>query len=629
MIPILSEEGGRFRGRWLRLLYSQSFLGQPARPLVRFVRAGGCEEHLLAAAALGRGAWTWKAPADLRRIEVLAPAGRAAALRVDALRPLAFGAVLLRLMRHPRRLLHLLPWVASERGRNVDVHEAFDLAPPDDFARYAREHRRPFEPDGLDAGLGAAAASGPRLGFVLPVREAGDLPLLRRTLAAFARQLDAGWCLLILAPAALAGEIEPLPGTEIRIGNATEEAALAAACGLDAGFVARLLPGDEPDETAVACLRAHLASRPGLSVLYADSALRIPAGISAQLKPDWSPAFQEGLDYVGRPCLVRRTHLGGAVRWRDLPDLAAQRDGAAAVGHLKRVLFTLAPAEPALPAQAAPREENVPATLIVPTRDRVELLLTLCESVFEKTPAGSYEMIVVDNGSEDEAALSYLRALEERPDLRVLRQPGPFNFSALVNAGAEAARGEVLVLLNNDCEIIAGDWLCRLVSWATRPDIGAVGAKLLYADGRIQHAGVALGLGGEAGHRDRRMPRGHPGMLGRLTVPHEVAAVTAACLAVSRATWREAGGFDEVLPVAFNDIDFCLRLLRRGYRNILDPQAVLVHAESASRGREEGARRARFLKEAALFRERWGEMLRDDPYWHPLLSTFRFPDRLG
>ena len=268
------------------------------------------------------------------------------------------------------------------------------------------------------------------------------------------------------------------------------------------------------------------------------------------------------------------------------------------------------------------------ASIVVPTRDRVELLRRLCESLFAKSPEG-WELIVVDNGSEDAAALAYLGELEARPDTRVLRRPGPFNFSSLVNAGVEAATGEVVVLLNNDCEIVEADWLARLVGWAAMPGFGAVGARLLYADGTLQHAGVALGLGGEAGHRDRKMPRDHEGALGRLTVPHEVTAVTAACLAVRRATFLAVGGFDEKLPVAFNDIDFSLRLLAHGNRNILDPGAVVVHAESASRGRDDGPRRARFLSEAAEFRTRWQALLLDDPYFHPMLTTFRFYDRLG
>jgi GT2 family glycosyltransferase len=168
-----------------------------------------------------------------------------------------------------------------------------------------------------------------------------------------------------------------------------------------------------------------------------------------------------------------------------------------------------------------------------------------------------------------------------------------------------------------------------MTTLAGQADIGAVGAVLLYEDGRLQHAGVALGLGGEAGHRDRKLPADHRGSLQRLTAVHEVSAVTAACLAVERRKYLEVGGFDRAFAVAFNDIDFCLRLQARGYRNLLTPEAVLIHAESASRGQDTGPKRERFDQEASLFRERWRGLVHDDPFYHPLFSTTRFNDLLG
>jgi GT2 family glycosyltransferase len=685
LTPIAQEDGARLRGRWFHLRYSQSLAGQPVRLVVRFVRAAESEEHIVAAAALGRGGWTWRAPDDLQRLDVLAPIGRSAELRIDAVEPTTAAAILLGILhRKPRLLLPFLWRRAPARARCVAANEAFDLAAPEEFERFARERRRAFEPEGLDARLLTEAAAGPRLGFVIEIAAREDLEPLQRTLAAFAAQHDTGYRLLVLAPGDCVREIkdegvegrlevrphaaapqpppspsglspspcgggDPIPasspppqgeGDHVKHGGGESPSAsagtlevgqgtLAAARDIEVDYVARLLPGDEPAPEAVACLRAHLARQPELAVLYADSAAHTAAGgLAAQLKPDWSPTFQEGSDYVGRPCLVRRDLLREAASWRDAPGLGAARHGEAAIGHLKRVLLTRSDRPASTPPQAEPHSPAPDATIIIPTRDRLNLLLTVYESVTEKT-VGRFEVVIVDNGTEDAATLAYLEAIESRPETRVLRRPGPFNFSSLINAGAEFARGPVLMLLNNDCEVIQPDWLQRLSAWASMPGVGAVGAKLLYADGSIQHAGVALGLGGEAGHRDRKRPRDHPGNLDRLAVPHEVAAVTAACLAVRRDTFHELGGFDEALPVAFNDIDFCLRLLRRGMRNILDPGAVLIHAESASRGRDDGPRRARFLREAALFRERWGDMLLDDPYLHPMFSTVRFTDRLG
>ena len=666
MIAIASRDGATLRGRWLRLRWSQSLAGQPVRLVARLTRRDETENHILAAAALGRGAWTWRAPPDLERLDILAPEGAQAGLRIDALGPISWASVLRGVLVRRPGLLPTVLWPGTtERGRNVTVHEAFDLAAPDDFARYAGERRRPFEPEGLDAPLLAAAARGPRLGFVIPVEDVAEVGPLSHSLAAFSAQHDPAFRLRVIAPEPFGASLrranldDRLEIVAMPEGMTGEAASLAAAASMKADFVGRLLPGDEPVQEAVQSLRAFLAEPGDIDLVYADSSLRTESGERALLKPDWSAIFQSGCDYVGRPSLVRRENLtGDETSWRELPARLLARHGSAQVGHLKRVLVRLAtpPSDRSLPRaevaaasgpggtqnglppfeaslRGAPQKgggagRSPRATIIVPTRDRVELLRRLGASLFAKNPEG-FDLIVVDNGSEDVAALAYLAELDARPDTRVLRRPGPFNFSILVNAGVEAATGEVVVLLNNDCEIVEADWLARLVAWASMPGVGAVGAKLLYADGTLQHAGVALGLGGEAGHRDRKLSRDHAGNLGRLTVPHEVAAVTAACLAVRREAYRSIGGFDEALPVAFNDIDFCLRLRACGSINILDPGAVVVHAESASRGRDDGPRRARFLREAAAFRQRWQDVLLDDPYFHPMLTTFRFYDRLG
>lgn len=635
LVVAASEDGVRLRGRWLRLLYSQSLSGQPFRPLVRFHRAGDGEEYALPAAVLGRGAWTWRAPADLERMEILAPEGRDAELRIDDLCPIAPFRIVLGVMRHrPDLLLNFLPWVGTDRGRNVAANDAFHLAAPEEFGRVAPRLSRSVEPQGLDAPLAGAAAGGPRLCFTIRLEERAQLSDLRRTITAFAAQTDDGFRVDVAATPELAGAIDDGGLAErLRISTGTAAGDDAG----QAGFVAPLLAGDEPSPEAVLLLRAHLGAHPELDVLYADNALRTPTGLAVQLKPDWSPLFQHGTDYVGRPCLVRASLVEPGVPWRDLLLRVAETRGDDAIGHLKRILFTLAPAiaQGPQPERLTASSANLAsspaphATLVVPTRDRADLLRRLTDSLAAHTPAGSYDLVLVDNGSTEATAIALLGELAMRPGTQVLRRPGPFNFSSLVNAGAEVAAGPILVLVNNDCEVVAPDWLERLALLAATPGIGAVGALLLYGDDSLQHAGVAIGLGGEAGHRDRKRPRDHAGHLGRLRVPHEVAAVTGACLAVHLDRFREAGGFDEALPVAFNDIDFCLRLLERGHRNLLDPGAVLRHAESASRGRDEGARRARFLAEAALFRERWRELILDDPYLHPMLAMIRFQDRLG
>jgi len=229
--------------------------------------------------------------------------------------------------------------------------------------------------------------------------------------------------------------------------------------------------------------------------------------------------------------------------------------------------------------------------------------------------------VVVDNGSSDPAARRLLNELRQEPRVRVLDYPIPFNFSAIINQGVREATGDVLCLLNNDTEVINPSWLQELVTRANQRDAGAIGAMLYYPDDTIQHAGVVLGLGGVAGHIYTRMGRGAPGYMARAWVAQNMSAVTAACLAVRKEVFEEVGGFDEALPVAFNDIDFCLRLLQAGYRNVWTPYAELYHHESASRGSEDSpAKQERFAAEVHAMKWRWGSVLHDDPAYNPNLT---------
>ena len=260
-------------------------------------------------------------------------------------------------------------------------------------------------------------------------------------------------------------------------------------------------------------------------------------------------------------------------------------------------------------------------SIIVPTRDRVDLLRQCVESVLDRTEYPGYELVVVDNGSTDARALEYLAALRGRERVQVLRYDAPFNFSAINNWAAARCGGELLCLLNNDIEVVDGDWLAEMVALACRPGTGAVGAMLWYPDGSIQHAGVVLGLGGVANHAYCHQPRGIPGHGARALVAQELSAVTAACMVVRRAVFEQVGGLDERLQVAFNDIDFCLRLRAAGYRNAWTPFARLYHHESATRGAEDTPEKiARFQREVALMRERWAELLDRDPAYNPNLS---------
>jgi O-antigen biosynthesis protein len=200
----------------------------------------------------------------------------------------------------------------------------------------------------------------------------------------------------------------------------------------------------------------------------------------------------------------------------------------------------------------------------------------------------------------------------------------PFNYSKLNNEAVELARGELILLLNNDIEVITPEWLEEMAGQAMRASIGAVGVKLLFPDNTIQHAGVTLGVGGVAGHTHRELDVNHPGYFDRLVVVSNYSAVTAACLMVRKELFEDVDGLEEELQVAFNDVDFCLKLLKKGYRNVLLPQVKLYHHESKSRGYEDTPEKMqRFLGEVNLMRERWDELLHRDPCYNPNLTLNR------
>ena len=259
-------------------------------------------------------------------------------------------------------------------------------------------------------------------------------------------------------------------------------------------------------------------------------------------------------------------------------------------------------------------------SVIVPTRDHAGLLARVTEGVLQRTDYPDIELLIADNDSRDPAALALLTQLEADPRVRVLPCPGAFNYSAINNAAVRAASGEVVVLLNNDIDPIDAGWLRELVSHAIRPDVGAVGAKLLFGDGRIQHAGVVLGVGAPmiAGHFGHGADQHTSGYCGQLVMTRDVSAVTGACLALRKSVFEAAGGLDaDNLPVSFNDVDLCLRLREGGLRVVWTPHALLYHLESASRGPDTvPAHIARASREAAYMRLRWGEVLDSDPFYN-------------
>jgi GT2 family glycosyltransferase len=253
-------------------------------------------------------------------------------------------------------------------------------------------------------------------------------------------------------------------------------------------------------------------------------------------------------------------------------------------------------------------------SLIVPTRNGLRLIRQCVDSILNKSTYSNYEIIIVDNGSDEPEALQYFESMKMDSRVRVIRDERPFNYSELINTACAAVRGSIIGLINNDIEVISPNWLSEMVSHALRPEVGAVGAKLWYLNGTVQHTGVILGIRGVAGHAHRYLKRYRNGYFGRANLIQSYCAVTAACLVVRKEVFKKVGGFNEALQVAFNDIDFCLRVREAGYRNVYTPYAQLYHHESATRGVEDSPEKyLLFMQESTYMKQLWGHVLANDP----------------
>lgn len=261
-------------------------------------------------------------------------------------------------------------------------------------------------------------------------------------------------------------------------------------------------------------------------------------------------------------------------------------------------------------------------SLIIPTRNAMQLVRQCVDSIEARTTYPNYEFILVDNGSDDPESLAYFETLKQRPNFRVIRDDSEFNYSKLNNLAVAAARGDVVGLINNDIEVITPNWLSEMVSIACQPGVGAVGARLWYPDRTLQHGGVVLGIGGVAGHAHKRLPNDRGGYFERAALIQSFSVVTAACLIVQKKHYLAVNGLNEAeLKVAFNDVDFCLRLREAGLRNVWTPYAELFHHESATRGEDTNPeKQQRFAGEVRYMMERWGDALTHDPAYNPNLT---------
>lgn len=441
------------------------------------------------------------------------------------------------------------------------------------------------------------------------------------------------------AEGALAATLDSLVAEQIQaMVIATEEASAdlaAAAARIDWGTGPWLMPlaaGDRLSPGAAHAYREAMRET-GFAVIYADDDLCDARGrrSAPHFKPDWNAELFGHHDYLSGSCVVRAGRAA-VMAAADQPDWAAALVSAAVAEgggahHLRQVLHhRLSRPAPRLPLAPVPLAPNLPrVSAIIPTRNRADLLAT-CIAGLEAADYPDLEIIVVDNDSDEAATLALLDALPARTRAgrayRVLRHPGPFNYSAINNRAVEEAQGELVCLLNNDIAMLRPDWLAIMATQALREEVGAVGAQLLYPDGRVQHAGVVVGVGNAAGHAHRFLRPDHEGYFRRHALPQFVAAVTAACLVVKRERFLAVGGLDaENFVVAFNDVDLCLRLNARGWQSLYEPRAVLVHHESVSRGLDRdpvGA--ARFAGELAALQRLHGTDRILDSFHHPELS---------
>ncbi|MEL0633164.1 glycosyltransferase family 2 protein [Pseudoalteromonas carrageenovora] len=264
-------------------------------------------------------------------------------------------------------------------------------------------------------------------------------------------------------------------------------------------------------------------------------------------------------------------------------------------------------------------------SIIIPTHNAIDLVRACIDSILSKSTYTNYEILLVDNNSDDSESIRYFNKLSEHPKITLLSYNKPFNYSAINNFAATQAKGEVLALVNNDIEVIDPDWLLNMVSHVTREDIGCVGAKLLYSDNRIQHAGVVMGYGGGAGHGHKYFPADHYGYMNRLIATQNYSAVTAACLLIKQKDFWAVGGLNEKsLAVAFNDVDLCLKVQQLGLRNLYCAEAVLYHHESVSRGYEDTPEKVqRFKNELNYLKSTWSDIILADPAYNPNLTLRR------
>lgn len=497
---------------------------------------------------------------------------------------------------------------------------------------------------------------------------------LREAIESIRKQVYGNYDLHLVCDVALTGSVENLlriwkvedpriKVCSVQMGHKTGLIWRAVFQELRGEFVGLVGQHDKLAPDALFAVVEALNEAPDTHLFYSDEDVIGPDGEHSEpfFKPDWSPDLHLSMNYIDRLCVFRRNTLldvrlldtgAEAVGMYDL--LLQLTERTEKIAHLPKVLYhtrscsttasssacgtVLTEDDGSVAILRALRRRGLTGrvtrldtdkfriayalrarplvSIIVPTQDRPDFLARCLTSIETKTTYMPYEVIVLDNGSTTPSALDYLAKVETR--WRVIRHPGPFNYAAINNFGASHAKGDYLLFLNDDTQVIAPEWLTAMVAHGQCSGVGAVGAKLLYPNGDVQHAGVVLGICGVAGHAFRHCPVNENLYHGFLDLVRNCSAVTAACMLVSRNLFDKVGGFDTRLKVEYNDVDLCLRIRRGGYRIVYVPDALLYHHENATR------RGGRSPEDEALFRAIWRDELdKCDPYYNPNLTACR------
>ena len=578
-----------------------------------------------------------------------------------------FFVALMRVFPHdPLRAFSALYWyIARRRVRARNLLRFMQQQSPAFYEVWIRDVERVDQtPLQADSRMTAGGRL-PRISVVLfldpLVAVAGHV----RSIQSVIKQAYMRWELIIV-PNSATPPVVPATEPQIRYLPPAANAAAALQAAANAAQGDYILPLRAGDALSIAALYHFVEALRDCqlaTVLYGDEDEIDVRGRRARpyFKPEWNEEMFLAQDYISASCLIRTDAVRAALpvtdefagvdvyalilrhlelspqpnfvhvphilchRERTRPDGTQELRQQAVASYLRRTgsAATAFTGEFGSVRVCWPQPEDPPlVSLIIPTKDKVGLLRACLRGVLGATRYPNFEVLVVDNASAKAATHRYFEEIQQDKRVRVLRYPAAYNYSAINNFAAREARGSYICLLNNDTEILHDDWLCEMMRQAVRPHVGAVGAKLLYADRSIQHAGVIVGLGDAAGHAHRYLPNDKPGYFNHAHLPQYVSAVTAACLVVEKRKFLEVGGLDEAhLAIAFNDADLCLKLGAAGWRNVYTPHAVLIHHESKSRRRDsQASEQTRYRSELKTLQTRWRTVGFKDPCHHPNLS---------